>query len=98
MLSNKNNSKYFSWMFFYANFHFLAKEKTCKNIIRLQIVIFLQNTDRVQQDGIWQLKNVKIIYKFHKLVFDLGDSSLECFNRAREITSLINTIFHRKKK
>ena len=23
----------------------------------------------------------KTIYKFHKLVFDTGDSSLECFNR-----------------
>jgi len=31
-----------------------------------------------------KLKKVKTIYRFHKLVFDRGDSSLEYFNRATQ--------------
>jgi hypothetical protein len=29
----------------------------------------------------WQYKKVKTIYGFHKLVYEWGESSLECFNR-----------------
>jgi hypothetical protein len=29
----------------------------------------------------WQLTKAKTIYMFTKLVFDRGDSNLECFNR-----------------
>ena len=36
----------------------------------------------------WQLSKVKTIYRFHKLLFDRGDSSLQCFNWATQIYRL----------
>ena len=54
------------------------------------LLLLLPNTDRLQQvedivgGYTWQLKKINIIYRFHKLVFHRGDSSLECFNWANE--------------
>jgi hypothetical protein len=50
--------------------------------------LLLSNTDSLQQfedyvwGRTWQLKTVKNIYRFHNLVFDREDSSLERFNQA----------------
>ena len=49
-------------------------------------LLLLPNTVHIQQveDYVkgceWQLKNVKVIDMFHRLVYDRGYSSLECFN------------------
>jgi hypothetical protein len=46
--------------------------------------LLLPNTDNIQQvkdydtSCTWQLTKVKTIYRFHKLIFDRGDSHLEC--------------------
>lgn len=48
-----------------------------------------------------KLKKVKTIYRFHKLVFDRGDSNLECFNRATQKYGLWQSIlvrYHTREK
>ena len=44
----------------------------------------LLSVDEYGRGCIWQLKNANTIYIFHKLEFDRGDSSLECFNRTNQ--------------
>ena len=59
-------------------------ERICYKNIHL----LLPNTDCLQQveysvrGCTWQLKNIKTIYRFNKLVFDRVDNSFECFNWA----------------
>ena len=54
------------------------------------VVLLLQNTDLLHQvedyviDCTWQFKNIKTIYRFHKLIFNRGDINLESFNPATQ--------------
>ena len=63
------------------------KNKVCK-CIKLQFTVLqllpkndcLQYAEYYVRGCTWQLKKVKTIYRFYKLVLDKGESSLECFN------------------
>jgi hypothetical protein len=60
--------------------------------------LLLSNTDSLQQfedyvwGRTWQLKTVKNIYRFHNLVFDREDSSLERFNQATPAQHLTHEV------
>ena len=54
--------------------------------------VLQSNTDRLQQVDYFVReaaydngKKIKTIYRFHKLVFDRGDNSLECLNLATRV-------------
>jgi hypothetical protein len=45
---------------------------------------YLQCVDDYVRCCTWQLKKTKPIYRFHRFLFDRGDSTLWCFNRATQ--------------
>jgi hypothetical protein len=75
------------------NIELYIKDKNRRNMYCSFILLFLMlsNTDCLQPSwGLCQMlhmtieKKAKIIYSFHKLVFDREDNRLKCFNRATQ--------------